>query len=45
MRSHPYNELIENLVSMGVRGDLVVSINQRMEETGQPVDFNSVLER
>lgn len=45
MRSHPYNELIENLVSMGVRGDLVVSIIQRMEETGQPVNFNSVLDR
>ncbi|XP_045800714.1 mediator of RNA polymerase II transcription subunit 15-like [Trifolium pratense] len=45
VRSHPYNELIENLVSMGVRGDLVVSIIQRLEETGQPVNFNSVLDR
>ncbi|KAK2424576.1 formin protein [Trifolium repens] len=45
VRSHPYSELIENLVSMGVRGDLVVSIIQRMEETGQPVNFNSVVER
>lgn len=45
IRSHPYNELIDNLVNMGVRGDLVVSIIQRMEETGQPVNFNSVLDR
>jgi hypothetical protein len=45
VRSHPYSELIENFVSMGVRGDLVVSVIQRMEETGQPVNFNSVLER
>ncbi|GAU27155.1 hypothetical protein TSUD_104640 [Trifolium subterraneum] len=45
VRSHPYNELIENLVNMGVRGDLVVSIIQRLEETGQPVNFNSVLDR
>ncbi|MCI29642.1 putative structural constituent of cell wall protein, partial [Trifolium medium] len=30
VRSHPYNELIENLVNMGVRGDLVVSIIQSM---------------
>ncbi|CAK8536424.1 unnamed protein product [Lathyrus sativus] len=45
IRSHPYNELIDNLVNMGVRGDLVVSIIQRMEETGQPVNFNSVLDK
>ncbi|RDX82017.1 hypothetical protein CR513_37239 [Mucuna pruriens] len=45
VRSHPYNELIEKFVSMGFRGDHVVSIIQRMEETRQPVDFNSVLDR
>lgn len=44
-RNHPYSELIEKLVSMGFRGDHVVSIIQRMEETGQPVDFNAVLDR
>ncbi|KAA8526383.1 hypothetical protein F0562_008414 [Nyssa sinensis] len=45
MRNHPYNELIEKLVSMGYRGDHVVSVIQRLEESGQPVDFNSVLDR
>lgn len=45
VRNHPYNELMEKLVSMGFRGDLVVSVIQRMEESGQPVDFNSVLDR
>ncbi|XP_051135051.1 uncharacterized protein LOC127254160 isoform X3 [Andrographis paniculata] len=42
---HPYNELIEKLVSMGYRGDHVVGIIQRLEESGQPIDFNSVLDR
>ncbi|PIN19277.1 Non-specific serine/threonine protein kinase [Handroanthus impetiginosus] len=45
MRSHPYNELIEKLVTMGYRGDHVVGIIQRLEESGQPIDFNSVLDR
>lgn len=44
-RSHPYNDLIEKLVNMGFRGDHVGSVIQRMEETGQPVDFNSLLDR
>ncbi|KAF5745952.1 putative structural constituent of cell wall [Tripterygium wilfordii] len=44
-RNHPLNELIEKLVSMGFRGDHVVSVIQRMEESGQLVDFNSVLDR
>ncbi|KAL9243814.1 hypothetical protein vseg_017656 [Gypsophila vaccaria] len=44
-RSHPYNELIDKLVSMGYRGDHVVSVIQRLEETGQSVDFNAVLDR
>ncbi|GLT45467.1 hypothetical protein SLA2020_192960 [Shorea laevis] len=45
IRSHPYGELIEKLVSMGFRGDVVASVIQRMEESGQPVDFNAVLDR
>ncbi|KZV30284.1 hypothetical protein F511_34300 [Dorcoceras hygrometricum] len=44
-RNHPFNELIEKLVSMGYRGDHVVSVIQRLEESGQPVDFNAVLDR
>ncbi|KAL3509380.1 hypothetical protein ACH5RR_028781 [Cinchona calisaya] len=45
VRNHPYNELIEKLVSMGFRGDHVVGVIQRLEESGQPVDFNTVLDR
>jgi len=30
---------------MGFRGDHVASVIQRMEESGQPVDFNDVLDR
>ncbi|KAK9284384.1 hypothetical protein L1049_023555 [Liquidambar formosana] len=45
IRNHPYNDLIEKLVSMGYRGDVVTTVIQRMEESGQPVDFNSILDR
>ncbi|KAL9297682.1 hypothetical protein ACSQ67_023578 [Phaseolus vulgaris] len=45
VRNHPYSELIEKLVSMGFRGDHVMSVIQRMEESGQAIDFNSVLDR
>ncbi|XWS68637.1 hypothetical protein CRYUN_Cryun04dG0107900 [Craigia yunnanensis] len=45
VRNHPYSDLIEKLVSMGFRGDHVASVIQRMEESGQPVDFNALLDR
>lgn len=45
MRGHPYNELIEKLAGMGFRGDHVIGVIQRLEETGQPIDFNAVLDR
>ncbi|XP_016509218.2 uncharacterized protein LOC107826716 [Nicotiana tabacum] len=45
VRTHPYNELIEKMVSMGYRGDHVVNVIQRLEESGQTVDFNAVLDR
>lgn len=45
MRNHPYNELIEKLGSMGYRGEHVMSVIQRLEESGQTVDFNTVLDR
>ncbi|XP_074302462.1 uncharacterized protein LOC141634045 [Silene latifolia] len=45
VRSHPYNELIDKLVSMGYRGDQVMSVIQRLEESGQAVDFNALLDR
>ncbi|KAM7274426.1 hypothetical protein ACFE04_016292 [Oxalis oulophora] len=44
-RNHPYSDLIEKMVNMGFRGDHVVGVIHRMEESGQPVDFNSVLDR
>ncbi|KAJ6744927.1 FORMIN-LIKE PROTEIN (DUF1421) [Salix purpurea] len=43
--NHPYSDLIEKLVSMGFRGDHAASVIQRMEERGEPVDFNAVLDR
>ncbi|KAL7605892.1 hypothetical protein Lser_V15G16875 [Lactuca serriola] len=45
MRSHPYNELIDKLGSMGYRGEHVMGVIQRLEESGQTVDFNTVLDR
>ncbi|XP_019172300.1 PREDICTED: ataxin-2 homolog isoform X2 [Ipomoea nil] len=45
VRNHPYNELIEKLVSMGYRGDHVIAVIQRLEESGQTVDFNAILDR
>ncbi|KAL6975834.1 hypothetical protein U1Q18_024630 [Sarracenia purpurea var. burkii] len=44
-RNHPYNELMDKLVAMGYRGDHVGNVIQRLEENGQPVDFNTVLDR
>ena len=44
-RNHLYSELSEKLVSMVFRGDHVASVIQRMEESGQHVDFNDVLDR
>nr|GME02592.1 mediator of RNA polymerase II transcription subunit 15-like [Ipomoea batatas] len=45
IRNHPYNELTEKFMHMGYRGDHVINVIQKLEETGQPVDFNSVLDR
>ncbi|KAJ6693271.1 hypothetical protein OIU85_004075 [Salix viminalis] len=45
VRNNPYTDLIEKLVNMGFRGDHVVNVIQRMEEGGEPVDFNAVLDR
>ncbi|MQL94566.1 hypothetical protein Taro_027226 [Colocasia esculenta] len=44
MRSHPYAELVEKAISMGYVRDHVVSVIRRLEDSGQPVDFNSVLD-
>ncbi|KAL0739102.1 hypothetical protein Bca4012_015312 [Brassica carinata] len=40
-----YGELIEKLVSMGFRGNHVMGVIQRMEESGQPIDFNVLFDR
>eukprot|EP00262_Sarcandra_glabra_P006762 TRINITY_DN1928_c0_g2_i1.p1 TRINITY_DN1928_c0_g2~~TRINITY_DN1928_c0_g2_i1.p1 ORF type:complete len:537 (+),score=96.73 TRINITY_DN1928_c0_g2_i1:192-1802(+) len=45
MRGHPYGELIEKFVSMGYTQENVVGAIQRMEDSGQPVDFNALLDR
>ncbi|CAN8326253.1 unnamed protein product [Cochlearia groenlandica] len=39
-----YGELIEKLVSMGFRVDHVVAVIERMEESGQPIEFNTLLD-
>lgn len=43
--NHPYNEIIDKLANMGYRGEHVVGAIQKLEESGQPVDFNAVLDR
>ncbi|XP_047315713.1 formin-like protein 7 [Impatiens glandulifera] len=43
--NNTYGELIEKLVTMGYRGDHVTGVIQRLEESGQPIDFNAVLDR
>ncbi|KAF8043304.1 hypothetical protein BT93_A1597 [Corymbia citriodora subsp. variegata] len=45
VRKHADKELVDRFMSMGFRVDHVVSVIQRMEESGQAVDFNSVLDR
>ncbi|XP_042501650.1 RNA polymerase II degradation factor 1-like [Macadamia integrifolia] len=45
MRSHMYSEMIEKAVSMGYMREHVAAVIHRLEESGQQVDFNSVLDR
>ncbi|XP_077251340.1 uncharacterized protein LOC143890509 [Tasmannia lanceolata] len=45
MRNHPYSELMEKAMSMGYGRDHVASVILRMEESGQPLDFNELLDR
>uniref|UniRef100_A0A7N0ZY62 DUF1421 domain-containing protein n=1 Tax=Kalanchoe fedtschenkoi TaxID=63787 RepID=A0A7N0ZY62_KALFE len=44
VRNHPYSDLVEKLVNMGFRGDHVNNVIQVMEDSGQPIDFNAVLD-
>lgn len=45
MRSNPYNELAEKAIAMGYGRDFVASVIHSMEESGQPMDFNTLLDR
>ncbi|KAJ4975405.1 hypothetical protein NE237_000511 [Protea cynaroides] len=45
IRGHMYSEMIEKAVSMGYMRDHVAAVIHRLEESGQPVDFNGVLDR
>ncbi|XP_008798248.1 putative cyclin-dependent serine/threonine-protein kinase DDB_G0272797/DDB_G0274007 [Phoenix dactylifera] len=45
MPAQPYGEMIEKAVSMGYARDHAASAIQRMGESGQPIDFNSLLDR
>lgn len=44
-RNYPHGEVVEKLTSMGFRADHVASVIQRMEDSGQQIDFNAVLDR
>ncbi|XP_043702894.1 ataxin-2 homolog [Telopea speciosissima] len=43
MRSHMNSELIEKAVSMNYGRENVAAVIRRLEESGQPVDFNSLI--
>ncbi|KAL6845552.1 hypothetical protein ACP4OV_025047 [Aristida adscensionis] len=45
MRGHPYGEMIEKAITMGYPRDQVLNVTQRMAESGQPMDFNTLLDR
>ncbi|KAI4363832.1 hypothetical protein MLD38_020000 [Melastoma candidum] len=45
LRNHPHSDLIEKLMNMGFRGDHAAAVIQKTEESGQQVNFNSVLDR
>ncbi|XP_020590416.1 TGF-beta-activated kinase 1 and MAP3K7-binding protein 3-like [Phalaenopsis equestris] len=44
LRNHPYGEMIEKAVNMGYLRDHVVSVVKLLGETGQPFDFNALLD-
>ncbi|KAG8077959.1 hypothetical protein GUJ93_ZPchr0007g5449 [Zizania palustris] len=45
MGDHPYGEMIEKAITMGYPRDQVMNVIQRMTESGQPMDFNTLLDR
>ncbi|CAL9085227.1 unnamed protein product [Musa textilis] len=44
-RNHSYGEMIEKAVGMGYDRNQIIGVVQRMVESGQPMDFNSLLDR
>jgi UBA-like domain (DUF1421) len=44
-RNHPYGEFVEKAVGMGYPREQVTSVAVKMTESGQPMDFNSMLDR
>lgn len=45
MCNQPYGEMIEKAVSMGYARDHAASVIQRMRESGQPMEFKSLVDR
>ncbi|XP_077227467.1 uncharacterized protein LOC143860618 [Tasmannia lanceolata] len=45
VHNHPYSELVEKAMNRGYARDHVLSVILRMEESGQPLDFNALLDR
>ncbi|XP_064960015.1 uncharacterized protein LOC135610028 isoform X1 [Musa acuminata AAA Group] len=44
-RNHSYGEMIEKAVGMGYDRNQIIGAVQRMVESGQPMDFHSLLDR
>ncbi|KAG6484075.1 hypothetical protein ZIOFF_060869 [Zingiber officinale] len=45
IHNHPYGEMIEKAINMGFDKNQVINVVQRMSDSGQPMDFNSLLDR
>lgn len=45
MRGHPYGEMMEKAITMGYPRDQVLNVTQRMAESGQSMDFNTLLDK
>jgi UBA-like domain (DUF1421) len=44
-RNHPYGDFVEKAVGMGYPREQVTSFAVKMAESGQPMDFNALLDR
>ncbi|XP_072974684.1 uncharacterized protein [Typha angustifolia] len=45
MLNHPYGDMIEKAISMGYPREQVIGVTHKMAESGQPMDFNVLLDR